>query len=214
MAVFLELIGTDDSGDPSAHRWELDDVAVIGRSSDADVVINVQEISRGHVKLTPRPDGWWVTDLDSRNGTFLNGEPVASTPVRLIDGDQLVLAGAVTLRFSDPMATPLAPAIGRLSGVWIDPETKAVWVDARRVEPPISARQLTLLQLLFDADGEIVTRQEAIEATWTDAHVAGVSDEALAALIKRLKKRLEPFEGGSPNIEIVRHRGLRLRIVH
>lgn len=212
-AVYLELITEGAASDPSAHRWEISEEVVVGRSSDADVVINIQEISRGHVRLTPRPDGWWATDLDSRNGTFVNGDPLGATAVRLIDGDDLVLAGAVTLRFGDPMATPLAPAIGRLSGVWIDPDTSAVWVDARRVEPPLSARQLALLQLLFDADGEIVTRQEAIEATWEDAHAAGVSDEALAALIKRLKKRLEPFEGGTANVEIVRHRGLRLRIV-
>lgn len=211
--VYLELIAESGTADPSAHRWDFAEESVIGRSAEADVVINVQEISREHLRLAPRPDGWWATDLHSRNGTFVNGDPLTADPLRLIDGDLLVLAGAVTLRFGDPMATPLAPAIGRLSGVWIDQETDAVWVDARRVEPPLSARQLALLQLLFDADGEIVTRQNAIEATWDDAHSDGVSDEALAALIKRLKKRLEPFESGAPNVEIVRHRGLRLRIV-
>lgn len=208
----LELVdGASDAG--TQHRWEVDDHAILGRGGEAAVVLNVPAISRHHAQVVPRPDGWYLSDLESRNGTFVNGQPIGSDPVRLNDGDLVVLAGAATIRFRDPMATPIAPAIGKLTGVWIDPESKAVWVDARRVEPPLSARQLALLELLYDANGDIVTRAQAIDATWEDADAEGVSDDALAALIKRLRKRLEPFESGDSHVEIVRHRGLRLRIV-
>lgn len=211
--VLFELVGDHPTGDPSAHRWEIDNLTIIGRGGEASIVLNVPAVSRHHVQVVPRPDGWWVADLDSRNGTFLNGDQLRSDPVRLNDGDELVVAGVATLRFIDPLATPLSPAIGRLTGVWIDPDSKAVWVDARRVEPPLSARQLALLELLDAADGEIVTRSDAIDSVWEDAAAEGVTDDALAALIKRLRKRLEPFENGEPNVEIVRHRGIRLRNV-
>ncbi len=166
------------------------------------------------MQFTPHPRGWFVADLNSRNGTHLNGVAVGDEPVRLHDGDLLVLAGSLTLRFRDPMATPIAPRIGKLVGVWIDPETDSVWVDARQVEPPLSARQLRLLKLMYEADGQIVTRAEAIDAAWDDANAEGVTDDALAALIKRTRKRLADFENDEPSIEIVRNRGIRLRNVH
>ena len=211
VSAVLELVPADDPSTTS-KRWDIDAVTIIGRGGESGVVVNVPAVSRHHVQITPRPRGWFASDLDSRNGTFLNGIMLGADPVLLHDGDQLVLAGAATLRFRDPMATPIAPSIGRLTGVWIDPDTRAVWVDARRVEPPLSARQLRLLECLDAAQGEIVTRLDAIEASWDDANAAGVTDDALAALIKRLRKRLAEFENDQ-HIEIVRHRGLRLRVV-
>jgi len=117
----------------------------------------------------------------------------------------------VTLRFRDPMSTPVVPRIGKLTGVWIDPDTEVVWVDAQPVEPPLTDRQFRLLRRLYHADGAVVSRADAIDATWPDADRSGVTDEALTALVKRTRKRLAEFERGDPTIEIVRHRGIRLR---
>jgi hypothetical protein len=208
----IEFLNPEDVTSTS-RRWDVGEPTIVGRGADASIVLNVAAISRHHLQLTPQPRGWYASDLNSRNGTHLNGVAIGDEPVRLHDSDILVLAGSVTLRFRDPMATPIAPRIGRLVGVWIDPETDAVWVDARRVEPPLSARQLRLLKLMYDADGNIVTRADAIDAAWDDANAEGVTDDALAALIKRTRKRLADFENDGPNIEIVRNRGIRLRNV-
>ena len=67
-SVVFELVGDHPTGDPSAHRWEIDDHAIVGRGGEATLVINIPAISRHHVQLIPRPDGWWVSDLNSRNG--------------------------------------------------------------------------------------------------------------------------------------------------
>lgn len=211
-AAVLELV---DPNDPAAtsKRWDIRESTIIGRGGRATIVLNIPAVSRHHIELTARPHGWFIADLGSRNGTFLGGEALGSEPVQLHDGDLVVLAGSATLRFRDPLATPIAPAIGRLSGVWIDPKTDAVWVDARQVEPPLSGRQLRLLKCLFDADGAIVARLDAVDAVWDDANADGVTDDALAALLKRLKKRLADFEIGDPWIEIIRHRGIRLNNV-
>ncbi|MFI7399060.1 FHA domain-containing protein [Streptomyces sp. NPDC049541] len=49
----------------------------IGRSSDNDLVIDDLIVSRQHAELRAHPDGSYeVVDLDSHNGTFLNGQPV------------------------------------------------------------------------------------------------------------------------------------------
>lgn len=206
------MVNPDDPGG-SSKRWELTEATIVGRGGEAAIVLAVPALSRHHLQLTPRPSGWFVTDLDSRNGTHLNGLAIEAEPKQLYDGDLLVLAGSLTLRFRDPMATPMVPKIGKLTGVWIDPDTDAVWVDANLVEPPLTARQFRLLELLYNNDGAVVSRAEAIDTAWSDVAAAGVTDDALSALIKRLRKRLAEFELGEPNIEIVRHRGVRLRNV-
>ncbi|MFF4873803.1 FHA domain-containing protein [Streptomyces sp. NPDC000961] len=54
----------------------------IGRAPDNDVVISDLVVSRRHAELRAHPDGtYWIHDLDSHNGTFLNGRPVTDARV-------------------------------------------------------------------------------------------------------------------------------------
>lgn len=205
--AFLELAGPDDA-EPT--RWPVTDRTIIGRDPACDVCVAIGPISRRHCSIERRDGLFWLADLGSSNGTFLGGASVTEEPVRLGEGDEIVLAGAVTLVFRDTMATPMAPRIGKLHGLWIDPETDAVWVDARRLEPPLSTRQLDLLRLLDEADGEIVKRTTIVDVVWADVAAEGVSDEALAALIKRLKARLQEVDSPTTRLDIVRGRGVRL----
>ena len=71
--------------------------ALIGRSSDADIVLAAGEVSRHHAQILPDPDGWTVTDLGSTNGVRVNGHPIG-VPTRLEDGDVVEL-GSVELLF-------------------------------------------------------------------------------------------------------------------
>jgi hypothetical protein len=71
--------------------------SVIGRSTDADIVIAAHEVSRRHAQIAPDRDGWTLTDLGSTNGVRLNGRPIG-VPARLQDGDVIEL-GAVELHF-------------------------------------------------------------------------------------------------------------------
>ncbi|MEM7274069.1 MAG: FHA domain-containing protein [Actinomycetota bacterium] len=197
---------TDDGG----RRLPVDGPVVLGRVRESDITFDLPAVSRAHAEIGPRAGAWWVRDLGSRNGTFLNGAAIGADPVRIGEGDVIVLAGAVTLTFHDPAATPIAPRIGRLSGVWIDPESDAVWVDATRIEPPLSPRQLDLLRLLDTRVGEIVTRAEIVAIVWADAAASGVSDEAVTALIKRLRSRLRETPVPTDHLQVVKGRGVRL----
>jgi len=71
--------------------------AVIGRSSDADIVIAAGEVSRHHAQIVPDREGWVVADLGSTNGVRLNGRPIG-VPTRVEDGDVIEL-GSVELIF-------------------------------------------------------------------------------------------------------------------
>lgn len=59
------------------HVLELEKPTVlIGRNTSCDLVIPAQEVSRVHCAIERESDVWYVVDKGSRNGTFLNGEPV------------------------------------------------------------------------------------------------------------------------------------------
>ncbi len=194
----------------TGERIAVGDGSSIGRTRDQDITFDVDAVSRRHAEISQRSGSWWLQDLASKNGTFLNGSALGLEPVLLADGDTIVFAGSVTVMFHDPAATPIAPRIGRLDGVWIDPETDAVWVDAARIEPPLSARQLALLNLLDRHHPEIVTRAEIVADVWADAAADGVSDEAVAALIKRLRARLREGPQQVDYVDVVKGRGIRL----
>src|SRR5512134_1423261 len=69
----------------------------IGRSRDSDIFLPDQWLSRHHATIEQRGDAFWVSDLRSKNGTLLNGEPVQEAR-RLRPGDVITL-GEHTLTF-------------------------------------------------------------------------------------------------------------------
>lgn len=64
---------------------------VIGRSPDVDVVINDSNVSRRHAEVWRTPEGVAVRDLESTNGTFVNGHRV--TAVSLSPRDDVTVGG-------------------------------------------------------------------------------------------------------------------------
>ncbi len=206
--ALLVLVG--DPARSESTQWPLVDGSVLGRSPDAAISFDLAQLSRAHARFERTATGWAVVDLGSHNGTFIDGEPVTTEPRVLLEGDVLVFAGVLSLRFTDPLATPMAPRIGRLHGLWIDPDTDAVWVDARLLEPALSPRQLTLLRMLDAAQGEVVERAAIVETVWSDVAAEGVSDQAIDGLIKRLRARLHELDT-AVGIDVVRGRGLRLQ---
>lgn len=196
----------------TADAWLLDrPESVIGRADDADVRIDAAAVSRRHATIERTPHGYLLRDNDSSNGTWVNGVRVGQDPHPLRDEDEIVVGGIETLRFVDPLATPMAPAIGRLTGVWIDPDSGAVWVDAQPVEPPLSERQQALLELLAGHEDTIVSRETIVDTVWADVAAEGVSAEAVDALVKRLKARLRPLQLHGDYLDVRRGRGIRLR---
>jgi DNA-binding response OmpR family regulator len=185
------------------------DMLVLGRAEDCDVVIAGRLISRQHARLRREGHVYLIEDLESRNGTFLNGEPLRE-PAPLHDGDRIDLGGSTVVIFADGDATstrPYAPA----QGIWIDVDAQDVWVDGRRVSPPLSPAQFTLLQLLLARADQVCSRAEIIDAVWPEAS-GGVSDEALDALIKRTRARLSETSPGQRYLVSLRGRGLVLRL--
>jgi pSer/pThr/pTyr-binding forkhead associated (FHA) protein len=65
---------------------------VVGRDPEADIHIEDDSVSWNHLEIESRGGVLMATDLDSRNGTTINGEPL-DRPRRLRDGDVLLVGG-------------------------------------------------------------------------------------------------------------------------
>jgi hypothetical protein len=66
---------------------------VIGRSSELDLVLIEDMVSRKHARLTLQPGQITISDLGSTNGTFVNGEKVKRA--RLKDGDRILIGTSI-----------------------------------------------------------------------------------------------------------------------
>jgi pSer/pThr/pTyr-binding forkhead associated (FHA) protein len=65
-------------------------VIILGRESGCDFPLDDQTVSSQHARLSYHQQQWWLEDLASTNGTFLNGEAVTA-PVVITHGDELRL---------------------------------------------------------------------------------------------------------------------------
>ena len=65
-----------------------DEPQLIGRSSES-LPLTDTTVSRRHAELTPDDGRWYLRDLESSNGTYVNGERISKEPVELSPGDQI-----------------------------------------------------------------------------------------------------------------------------
>jgi hypothetical protein len=68
--------------------------ATIGRGRQADIVLNDPNVSRQHAEIRPRGGSWVITDLESTNGSQLNGRRIEGPEV-LRPGDEIELGASV-----------------------------------------------------------------------------------------------------------------------
>ena len=199
-------------GELLGHRWTLtNDELLIGRGTDADVVLPEQQVSRYHLKIDYRDGRYFLEDLDSKNGTFLNGQQVKGT-VSLQDGDEIQIALCVRMLFVGSDATvPLSfdPPKADGMGMVLEENKRTVSIRGRELDPPLSLAQFRLLQMLYDADGAVCGRDDIIEAVWPGTGGQGVSEQAIDALVRRLRDRLAELDEYN-YIVTVRGHGFRL----
>ncbi|MFN2594555.1 MAG: FHA domain-containing protein [Actinomycetota bacterium] len=115
--LILELI----EGPHAGLKVPLSKNLSIGRSEQSDINLEDDLVSRQHAAISNRDDGLWIEDLQSLNGTFINGEQIHSA-TRLEAGDHVVVGTNV---FEVRLAESVAH---RPSAV-------------RSVPPPLAAKQ-------------------------------------------------------------------------
>lgn len=195
----------------SQTRWLLDRASmVIGRHSSAEIMLPDRQISRQHARIRRTAEAFVIQDLGSKNGTFVNGQAVTA-PVSLKDGDVIQIGLAYRFIFVDAEATvPLAFDAAESFALRLDEDKKQVWVNGHPVEPPLSPAQFEVLKLLAMADGGIVGREAIVTTVWGAEASEGVTEQAIDALVRRLRRRLEELAPGREFIVTVRGHGFRL----
>ncbi|HYT95383.1 MAG TPA: SpoIIE family protein phosphatase [Gemmataceae bacterium] len=86
MAILLTLQGPE-----VGHRYPLEGaITVLGRQADATICLSAKAVSRHHAQIVQAEGGYFLEDLDSSNGTFLNGTRLnPHVRVRLTEQDHL-----------------------------------------------------------------------------------------------------------------------------
>ena len=197
------------------QRWVLDrDVFRIGRDPDCDIVLPERVVSRVHARIERRSDGYYLFDADSKNGTFVNGEPLTTGYV-LKDGDDIQIALRFRLTFVDAGATaPLSmelPSSTASSSLRLDDTRRTVEYQGKLLDPPLSLAQYRLLATLIAANGAVVGREGVIDAVWPESQGEGVTEQAIDALVRRLRERLAELDPSHRYIITVRGHGFRFQ---
>jgi DNA-binding winged helix-turn-helix (wHTH) protein len=197
-------------GPLKGQRWVLNHTHMMGRDSTCEIAIQDRQVSRFHARITPTTEGVMIEDLGSKNGTHHNGTKLTA-PVMLQDGDMIGVALAQQFLFLTSDATmPLAEGAGKPGRLMMDQKSRRVWVNQQQVVPPLSAQQFKLLWLLYESQGQVISRADLVSTVWGEEQMAGVSDQALDALIRRLRDRLAALDPTHQYICTVRGHGVRL----
>jgi pSer/pThr/pTyr-binding forkhead associated (FHA) protein len=202
------------SGLLSGQRWMLNRAVIIGRDATCEVIIADRQISRFHARIMPAPSGIILEDLGSKNGTFCNGQKVDNTLV-LQDGDviQVALVQHFTYMSSDstlPLTETTVLEDSTVLRLHLDKRSHRVWVHQQELIPPLSVSQFKLLQALYEKRDQVVPRDQLVDTIWGSDQSEGVSEEALDALVRRLRDRLKEIDATHAYILTVRGFGLRL----
>ena len=206
-----------ESGQLAGQRWLVDsDSIIIGREvGEVDLLLPERQVSRKHARIERTEEGFVLTDLTSKNGTFLNGKEVRE-PKQLQDGDEIQIALCVKIAFVGSDATaplnarPISKAMkAAVRGIRLDKEGRRVFVAEQEVNPPLSLQQYRLLELLVEANGTLVSRQTLVEKVWEGESAYGVSEQAIDALVRRLRDRIVEVDPDHEYIVTVRGHGLR-----
>ncbi len=131
---------------------------VIGRSSELDMVLVEDMVSRRHSKITVATDQIFIQDLGSTNGTFVNGEKIKRA--RLHEGDRILIGTSIIKLVATESAQDLGAARAQMEDVAAGKRTSQV----RTMTGSIAEVPLPDLLQLFNASkksGVLVVRTDA-----------------------------------------------------
>ncbi len=217
-AIAPKLVIRRSDGSVYEMEWDKDAIS-IGRDGANDIIIAHSLASRRHARLDHDENGFSIYDLESTNGTYVNGERIQDGCL-LHHQDQIIIADTV-ITFQDPEATvkgALPPEVLRAvreqeqarerEELVVDSYAKAVYIKGELLQPPLTVKEFQLLELLYQRTGQIVSKNDIAEVVW-DYEVFDYN--AIDALIYRLRQRIEP-EPTNPRY-LITQRGFGYRLI-
>lgn len=177
---------------------------ILGRADDNDIVVDDSYASRAHAEVAREGHHFVVRDLDSTNGTFVNGRRLTAPHV-LSHSDEIRI-GSARFTFIDPDVTAVAsPAGGPV--LRVDEVAGEVWIGEERIE--LTAKEYQLLVYLYRRAGQVCSKDEIGQAVWPE-YEGIVYDHNIESLMNRLRGKIEPEPSDPRVIVTLRGRGYKL----
>lgn len=195
------------SGTDAATHDLLPEATSLGRAPDNDIVLQGDGISRYHARITVAQSAYFVTDLQSKNGTFVNGAAVSGT-TPLHDGDRLALPGFECVFHEDNATVTIALATGA-GRVPAPKKPSSLLIDVARAEVHVGGKSVALppkefraLSLLYSKAGAVVSKDELAQQVWPE-YDGDVSDYNIHQVISRLRRAIEE-DPSAPKLLVTR----------
>lgn len=201
-----------NTGTDTEVYWE-QDVLTVGRDATNDLVIDHRLASRRHARFEKEDVGFFLIDLESTNGTFVNGQRVQGK--HLLRNNDEVWIGDTVIMFRDPEATMKGtpPPVARQrvlepqEELRVDTRAKEVYLRSLPLDPPLTAKEFQLLDLLYQRKGEVLSKEQIAQGVW-DYEVYDYN--AIDALVYRLRHRIEADPSNPKYLVTVRGFGYKL----
>ncbi len=182
-------------------------IIVVGRSTSqnkADIELNDEVVSRRHVEILLKDGKYWLKDLGSTNGTMLNEDRIVAGNLYELKHNSRIglgldeVSARVVLVFKESEDTNIihkketaAGTEGKGSWLNVDERKKEVLVDGKPTD--LSKKEYELLMFLYRNAGRVCSRDEIIEAVWTDCKdPSAISNATIDQLVHRLREKVEP----------------------
>ena len=185
---------------------------VLGKLPYADTGFESIYVSRRHAEVLEEEGLYKVRDLDSENGTSVNGKKVVEQGQTLNHNDMIELAeGEVILRFDTSVKT-VSLRVGKISikkGLVVDYKARKVYVDDQLVSASLTTRQVDILNYLYTRKGEACSKDQISKVGWPDSK-GDVSDENIQQAIHLIREAVEPSPSTPQYIITITGYGYRL----
>jgi hypothetical protein len=194
-------------GDSFQLMVECSGAVTAGRDPSNAVVLPHPLVSRRHLRIARVRLGFEVEDLDCRNGTLLDGEPLAGA--RVVGGPAVAEAGPFILAISSSVSeqTWTAAQPARTPRTLLDRGPRQFHIDGALVLDVLTSHEYVVLDILESQAPAVVERDVLGDAVWG----AGQWDAyMLHNLISRIRRRIT--QGGAAGEVIVTVPGVGYRL--
>jgi hypothetical protein len=211
-------MGNQQRSDQSAQLYALDEQSVqphmlvlddqectIGRDPGCRVVVSRIDVSRIHARIFREGGRYMLADLDSSNGTYVNGRRISGSQ-QLQNDDQIsVGTGSPVLHFVDPFDT-IVPTYQ----LRFDERIGLFFYHGKALE--LTPNQVRLLRLLYRNSGMLCSRDQCARAVWNEPYDAAIHAGALDQLITTVRARLRQIDPSRDLIKTRRGMGYVLEL--
>jgi hypothetical protein len=169
-----------------------------GNSDAVNIKLENRYVSRRHFQVRLDDDVFYISDLGSTNGTYLNGTKLTANEENVIrDGDKVGLGvDQVLLTFSGPARTvrldtaEISQATrGSHSELVVDSSARDIWVRGKKLSA-LPRKEFDIIECLFQNRGQAVSRDEIAAAGWPE-RPDDVPNADIDQYIRRLRRKIE-----------------------